>query len=245
MEAGAQARVVETRWWELAGGAQGARVMPRRGGREQGIPQGTLAADNVHVKKEKQSKNRKRGAEECSGAAARGARRTGMIRQNIIGRRVSVGGRGLGLRRIFNGQDRTFALFDQPAGKHGGGILLQPLIEELADFLAQIGGVAEAGEFVGLQGIARGGEKKFPGSLGAELRHSGLLEDGVLRYRGDINTEVICKASIFRITGLWKVVEKKENAIGVCSGCAGDYEDPDRSAWEGDDEEEDAGTEEK
>ena len=37
---------------------------------------------------------------------------------------------------------------------------------------------------------------------------------------------------------LWKTVESVEKAARACSGCAGDYEDPDRSAWEEDFEEE-------
>ena len=27
-------------------------------------------------------------------------------------------------------------------------------------------------------------------------------------------------------------MQKQENGMELCSGCAGDYEDPDRSAWE-------------
>jgi hypothetical protein len=34
--------------------------------------------------------------------------------------------------------------------------------------------------------------------------------------------------------GLWKSVENMENAVKACSGCAGDYENPDWSAWESD-----------
>jgi hypothetical protein len=32
-------------------------------------------------------------------------------------------------------------------------------------------------------------------------------------------------------------VQKVENFLHACSGCAGDYEDPDRSVWEPDPEE--------
>jgi hypothetical protein len=41
-------------------------------------------------------------------------------------------------------------------------------------------------------------------------------------------------------------VQKVENFLRACSGCAGDYEDPDRSAWDPDTEEneEDTATEE-
>jgi hypothetical protein len=155
-----------------------------------------------------------------------------MIRQNIIGHGMDVRGNGLGIRKRLSGRGGTLALFDQPASEHGGGIFLQPLIEEFADLLAEIGGVAEAGEFVGLQGVVRGGEKKFPGSLGVKLGHRSLPKGEVWRYRSDNNARVIEKASGFGITGLWKVVEKKEEGMGACSGCAGDYEDPDRSAWE-------------
>lgn len=34
------------------------------------------------------------------------------------------------------------------------------------------------------------------------------------------------------VTMLWKNVESEEKPARTCSGCAGDYEDPDRSAWE-------------
>jgi len=32
-------------------------------------------------------------------------------------------------------------------------------------------------------------------------------------------------------------VEKQENRVHACSGCAGDYEDPDFTAWDPDDPE--------
>jgi hypothetical protein len=32
-------------------------------------------------------------------------------------------------------------------------------------------------------------------------------------------------------------VQTVENVLRACSGCAGDYEDPDRTAWEADPEE--------
>jgi hypothetical protein len=35
-----------------------------------------------------------------------------------------------------------------------------------------------------------------------------------------------------RVTWLWKSVETEEKPERACSGCTGDYEDPDRSAWE-------------
>jgi hypothetical protein len=47
-----------------------------------------------------------------------------------------------------------------------------------------------------------------------------------------------------RVYTLWKSVEIEGSAVGACSGCAGDYEDPDRTAWEDEEEEgEEAGDE--
>lgn len=40
------------------------------------------------------------------------------------------------------------------------------------------------------------------------------------------------------VHGLWKSVENERKPWRACSGCAGDYEDPDRSAWEEEFEEE-------
>jgi hypothetical protein len=42
---------------------------------------------------------------------------------------------------------------------------------------------------------------------------------------------------------LWKIVEKSVRpaaAMNACSGCSGDYEDPDRTTWEPDQESDDA-----
>ena len=46
--------------------------------------------------------------------------------------------------------------------------------------------------------------------------------------------------SIRGVYRLWKSVEIEENPQRACSGCAGDYEDPDRSAWEEDPEQNEA-----
>jgi hypothetical protein len=37
-------------------------------------------------------------------------------------------------------------------------------------------------------------------------------------------------------------VQKVESFLRACSGCAGDYEDPDRSAWDSDPEEKERDT---
>lgn len=229
---GREEGAVETHRWEVAGGAQRARVMPRQNGVAQGIPQRTLAVNNVRAKRLKNNQNRVRSAGENSGTAARSTLRSDTIRKKIIGHRMAVGAGGFRRRSIFGGEDGAFTLLHQPASKHGRSVLLEPLVEQFRDLLAEIGSVGEARKFKGLQGGAGSGEKKFPGSLGTILRHRALPKDGMEKYHGNINSRVIDAHSNNRIIGLWKSVEKKENAQGLCSGCAGDYEDPDWSAWE-------------
>jgi hypothetical protein len=43
--------------------------------------------------------------------------------------------------------------------------------------------------------------------------------------------------SHLEVTGLWISVDAVEKPVRACSGCAGDYEDPDRTAWEEETEE--------
>jgi hypothetical protein len=43
--------------------------------------------------------------------------------------------------------------------------------------------------------------------------------------------------SHLEVTGLWISVDAVEKPMRACSGCAGDYEDPDRAAWEEETEE--------
>lgn len=97
------------------------------------------------------------------------------IRQKIMGRSMAVawscGRSGDGLRVGLRGADAALALLDEPAGDHGVGVLVEPLIEEGRDLLAEIGGVAKAREFVRLQGVAGSGEKELPGRLGGLAVH--------------------------------------------------------------------------
>ena len=145
---------------------------------------------------------------------------------------MSVRAGGFDRGRIFRGEDGALALLDQPASEHGGRVFLEPLLGQIGNLLAEIGSVSKAGKLIGLQSSAGSGEKKFPRSLRTELRHVALLKAGLRKYGRDIYTEVISEFSTFRITKLWKSVEKKEDVAGLCSGCAGDYEDPGRTAWE-------------
>lgn len=185
-------------------------------------------------------------AAESSPAGACSVRSDEPLRQKVIGHRMAVArrrrGNGLGLRRSFGtgGADAAFPLLDQPAGNHGVGVLVEPLIEERRDLLAEIGSVGEAGEFVRLQGVAGSSEEELPGRLGALVDHVHLqYVNGNVR-RGYSSTKHSMITSNCEVYSLWKAVEIEEKVLEACSGCAGDYEDPDRTAWEGESEEEDA-----
>jgi hypothetical protein len=168
-----------------------------------------------------------------------------LVPQIVIGRsnvRGVLGLRGLFLPSFIFNEHRAGALFQHPAREHRVGALVNPLIEQLPDFFAEIGGVSETRELVRLQCGVRGGKEKFPRGLGAELGHKNLQARKPEECDGDNNALVISTASSTGITSLWKLVEKRENALCFCSGCAGDYEDPDWTAWEEDSEEADEGS---
>ena len=226
----------------VAGAAQRTRMMPRKTQREQGIPQGTLAVGNVRAKKQTNSERPVQRADESSGATARCAGQGDAICQNVIGRTVTVavGIAGLGLERTFRGQHRTLALLDEPAGQLRRSIFFQVLIQQFGDFFAQVRGVGQARQLVGLERGARGGEKKFPGSLGTKLGHKNLQSGELQEYYR--NSNHYSNTSQYGDGGtypLWKRVENQQNPLELCSGCAGDYEDPDWTAWEEDSDEED------
>ena len=204
-------------------------------------PSGARGSLDKIVKTERVSPPR---SGERSGAAARNVWTNESIRQKIIGHRMAVCGRRFGgglVRRGlgFRGEDRALALLDKPARDHGVGVFVEPLVEQGRDLLAEIGRVAEAREFVALQGVAGSGEKELPGRLGAIGVHGALRWNVVTRsllYRSTIHSMI---TSNRRVTMLWKSVESEEKPARACSGCAGDYEDPDRSAWGDEFEEED------
>jgi hypothetical protein len=180
---------------------------------------------------------------ERSVAAARNVWANESIRQKIIGHRMAVGGSGLGsglVRRGLGvrGLNGALALLDEPPSDHGVGVFVEPLVEEGRDLLAKIRGVGKAREFVAVQGVAGSGEKEFPRRLGAVVGHVALRANRAtsnVLYRS-INYSRITSNS--KGTMLWKNVQSEEKSVRACSGCAGDYEDPDRSAWEEDFEEE-------
>jgi hypothetical protein len=109
-----------------------------------------------------------------SGRPASGPHRRPLIREKIIGH---------GMRPIVSRFDvcervrkarGAIALLQQPARQHGGGILLQPLVKKSHDFLAEVGGMAQARQFVALQRISRGRKQELPRWLGSGIDHGRL-----------------------------------------------------------------------
>jgi hypothetical protein len=178
-----------------------------------------------------------RRAGETSGSPPGSAQRNDSIAQKVIGRTTPlVFGRCGRASSLFT-EDGAFALIHQPARQHDGGIFLEVLIQERPQFLAQIRRVNEAGKFIALQGIAGSGEKESPERLGVIGAHDNLPDQVLWKSRENSTISTYIVTSHHEITRLWKSVQSVENALRACSGCAGDYEDPDRTAWEPDPEE--------
>ncbi len=95
------------------------------------------------------------------------------IGKKIIGRgnaargwRLGAGWRAIRLHSVF-------ALVDQPPGNGGRRILFKPLIHQCADLFAEVGGMAEARQFIALQAVARGSQQELPGRLSSGIGSQG------------------------------------------------------------------------
>ncbi|HWZ98009.1 MAG TPA: hypothetical protein VN025_09625 [Candidatus Dormibacteraeota bacterium] len=103
-----------------------------------------------------------------SRCSARNVLRTRRIREEVIGHRLLCRRPGIVRRR---GGDFTFAMLHQPPSQQGGSRLLDPLIHQCGHLLSQVRRVAQTGQFVGLQAVARSGQQKFPRRLHVMARH--------------------------------------------------------------------------
>lgn len=100
-------------------------------------------------------------------------RRYGPVHKKIIGRGMSVVPYRFRWRNVLARLLWALPLFDEPASQHGRGIFLDPKIEKSPNFLAEVGGMAEARKFVALQRVSRSRKKKLPRWLGAVVVHKG------------------------------------------------------------------------
>ncbi len=212
-------------------------------------PSGTLIRSSQRLgKSSEQSSNmparvRMRLAKSVVGLGSR--RRLRLVRENIIGRSVRAidsatpviasgcvhGQRGCGRFRS------AFALLDEQTRKRCHSALLQPLIENRRHLLAKIGGERQPRKLVTLQRSLGSSEQKLPRWLGLE---TGQGEPPGEHKDVNSNHNVIPVknySSFIEQYPLWKGVEKLRHAgnlarglIRACSACAGDYEDPERTA---------------
>jgi hypothetical protein len=93
------------------------------------------------------------------------------IRKKIIGHGMRSVTPGLDFAKWFRSARRTLALLQKQARQHGGGVFFQPLIQQGADFLADICGVRETRQFKALQGAPRSRKQELPGRLGRAGGH--------------------------------------------------------------------------
>ena len=74
------------------------------------------------------------------------------LRKKIIGHAMRMLGERSSDRNGVRCGSGALALLHQPAGKHRASVFLEPLIQQRPNFLAQIGSVAQSGEFIALKG---------------------------------------------------------------------------------------------
>ncbi len=152
---------------------RGRRVLPGTPVRER--PSRNVSGETSLEKRIEPPKNDRR-----SRRAASNTRRDRLIRENIMGHSTRVvrrmdGLRSAGLRDVLNAR-RAFALLHEPPREHGGGILVEPAIEQLANLLAEIGGVAEPRQLVTLQRGKRSRQEELPRRFGLMDGHKSLLK---------------------------------------------------------------------
>lgn len=148
---------------------------------------------------------------------------------------------------------RLLALLHQPSRQQGSESFFEPDIEQLNDFPANVRGVTQPREFIRLERNTRGREKETP-----RRRHLGIAVHGALLLRnGERYDSINVSQELWGLRALWKPVGKtgallpgpftanylpsadtavreggsRIRRIRACSGCAGDYEDPDAAAW--------------
>lgn len=131
-----------------------------------------------------------------------------------------------------SGARGTFTLFQKPARQHRRGVFFDPLIEQRGNFLAEIGGVSQTRQLKALQGVLRSGQKEIPGWLGRTVTYCGNLWKTFLALYGEKRRVADGLRLLFCEEGC-----ASQQPLRACSACAGDYENPDRTAWTPDGEE--------
>ena len=204
-DAGLELRSVETQRCEAAAGPLGKRAVGRIERAVGSTPFRPCGARGSLDKIRKTGRFSPRRASERSIAAARNVGANQSIRQKIIGHNMAVGRHRFGSALIRRGQDVggatvAFAQLEKHASDHGVGVFVEQLVDKGIDFLAEIGGVAEAGEFVTVQGVGGSGKEEFPRRLGAASGHWALRWKRVTRDARNRITAYIILTSKYQVT---------------------------------------------
>jgi hypothetical protein len=190
------------------------------------------------------------------GAGSHGATHSGhrrhRLRVEIIGRRARTLWPRFTRARRRRCLRQLLALFHEPSCHQGSGGFLQPDIQELNDLLAKISGVAQSRQFVRLQRWTRSREQKIPRRLNFGMAVHGAscsgrpyvttLVTSVKSYRGSQDCGKLWKKAAVpqragrrgRSPGWGSAAAAEPQSVATiraCSGCAGDYDDPDATAW--------------
>jgi len=203
---------------------QRARVEPLNNIREQSTPLPMRQMKDAWAERNQELTEKQHRNGETLRVPTGTVARSESIRQKIIGHRIGSASSGFRGGRLLWTENRDLALANQPAREIGGGIFVEPLIEQRGNLLAQIGGVAEARKLIALQGIARSGEKEFPRRLGARSGQEGLPSEWLSTDINNRTSITLVMTSNAAVTTLWKSVENP-GSCSACSGCAGDYEE--------------------
>src|SRR5580704_18036230 len=223
----------ETREIDAAGNSLRSRIVPLCIDKLQDTPPRVRLLREPKAEKCAEQRKKRPTAGDSSHSSARHRGRRVIFRQKIIGRTlVRSGSSGVWSGGSFGSKNGAFELLHQPAGEHGCRVFFHPLIQQGTNLFSQIRCEIEPREFIALERVAGGGEKKLPRGLGTVFGQGDLRTCLLQRYENQNSTENGGVTSNCVVMGLWKSVENMENALKACSGCAGDYENPDWSAWE-------------
>ena len=97
--------------------------------------------------------------------------RGGSIRKKVIGHGMRAIVTRLSLGKHVGQPRRSFSLLNQQARQHGCGVLVDPLVNQGGDLLAEIGGVRQTRQFKTLQGVPRSRKQELPRWLGRAGSH--------------------------------------------------------------------------
>src|SRR5271169_4336847 len=161
----------ETQRWDALAGNSVARAAGAFARAQRSTPSASGAKQSISGMFSSKAANKLQNTYKTSGRATIYGLRGGSIRKKIIGHGMRAFvvqfARGKHVRR----PGGAFSLFEKPARQHGGGVFLHPLINQRANFLAEIGGVRETRQFKTLQGIPRSREQELPRRLSRASGH--------------------------------------------------------------------------